>query len=36
MASDLDDSFRWDTCHFNNLGRDRLVQETMAIIGPLL
>jgi hypothetical protein len=36
MASELDDSYRWDTCHFNNRGRDRLVQETMAIIGPLL
>lgn len=35
-ASRLDNRFRRDQCHFNSRGRDRLVDETMKVIEPLI
>jgi hypothetical protein len=36
LASALDDDYRRDGCHFNGRGRQALIAETMAIIGPRL
>jgi len=36
QASVVDDLYRRDQCHFNNRGRDRLVNETLQILQPLL
>lgn len=35
-ASALDDEHRRDGCHFNTLGRDKLVSETMKVMEPHL
>ncbi|MFC3441145.1 sialate O-acetylesterase [Sphingobium rhizovicinum] len=36
LVSAYDDSYRRDTCHLNRRGRDRLVADTMQVLGPRL